>query len=487
MSITAENFFFMGSALVFISILISKTGYRFGIPTLLLFLFAGMFFGSDGLGIEFNSAKDAQIVGMVAMSVILFTGGMDTRFHEIRPVLGTGLILSTLGVILTTLLTGVFIFYVSRLAGLDTQPSLIVSLLIAATMSSTDSASVFSLLRSQRLGLKHHLRPILELESGSNDPMAYMLTLALIEVAMTGSDFSILHLLQNLFMQFTIGGIMGWALAKSCIWIINRINLPNTALYPVMLLCLILITYTATDMVHGNGYLAVYVAGLIVGNHRICYRREMSTFMDGLTWLLQVVMFLVLGLLVNPKDMLAITPAAILIGIFMMLVARPLSVWLCLIPFKNVPSNAKHLISWVGLRGAVPILFATYPVVEGVENSQMIFNIVFFITLMSLSMQGTTISAMAKKLHLDCEEEKDTEFGIEIPDEIGSKLTECKVTPKMLENGNLISDLHLPSGTLIMLVKRGQNFIVPNGKLALSHGDILLTISEDKNDKNTLK
>ncbi len=478
MVITTENIFFIGSCLVFISILISKTGYRFGIPTLLLFLFAGMFFGSDGMGIEFNSAKQAQIVGMVAMSVILFTGGMDTRFHEIKPILGPGMILSTLGVALTTLLTGVFIFYISRLIGLGTQFSLVVSLLIAATMSSTDSASVFSLLRSQRIGLKYKLRPILELESGSNDPMAYMLTLALIDVALTGGDISIVHLCWNLFLQFSIGALSGWILAKGFIWIINRINLPNTSLYPVMLLCVVLIVYTVTDMLHGNGYLAVYVAGLIVGNHRLSYRREMSTFMDGLTWLLQVVMFLMLGLLVNPRDMLNIAPVAILIGVFMMLVARPLTVWLCLIPYRNLSANAKHLLSWVGLRGAVPILFATYPMLAGVENSHLLFNIVFFITLMSLSIQGTTITILSKKLGLDCEEEKDSEFGIEMPDEIGSKLTECKVTDKMMENGKLISDLHLPSGTLIMLVKRGKNYIVPNGKLVLRAGDTLLTISE---------
>lgn len=477
MTLTTENIFMLGSILVLVSILISKTGYRFGIPTLLLFLFTGMAVGTDGLGIEFNNPSDAQTMGMLSLSVILFTGGMDTRIKDIRPILWSGLVLSTIGVVATTILTGAFIFAISRATGLDISLSLTLSMLLAATMSSTDSASVFSLLRSQKMGLKHHLRPLLELESGSNDPMAYMLTLALVGVACTGGHPDTASQLTSLGLQFVAGGAIGYAIGKGSVWLINRINLPNVSLYPVMLLSVVLITYTITDSLHGNGYLAVYVAGLVTGNHKLSYRREMTTFMNGLTWLMQVVMFLTLGLLVNPNELIDVLPAAIAIGVFMMIVARPLTVWFCLLPFKSLPSKAKWFVSWVGLRGAVPIIFATYPMLAGLENSHLLFNIVFCITLMSLLIQGTTISAIAKRMQLDCKEEQASEFGIEIPEEIGSQLNECIVTTDMLANGTQIACLDIPQGTLIMLVKRGNSYIVPNGKLHLLPGDVLLTIS----------
>ena len=475
---STENIFLLGSFLVLVSILISKTGYRFGIPTLLLFLFTGMFFGSEGLGMEFNSPHDTQFIGMVALSIILFSGGMDTKFKEIKPIIGMGVILSTLGVVMTTVLTGGFIFALSQWAGMDIQMSLIVSMLLAATMSSTDSASVFNLLRTQGIGLKHKLRPTLELESGSNDPMAYMLTIALINVALSGNDFSFLDLSPNIGEQFLLGGALGYGLGRLTVWLINRINLPNAALYPVLLLSMVFITFTLTDLLNGNGYLAVYIAGLVVGNCRLSYRREMSTFLDGLTWLLQIILFLTLGLLVNPSELVDVSLFSLAIAVFMMLVARPVSVFLCLLPYRKIPLKAKTFLSWVGLRGAVPIIFATYPIINGVEGADLLFNIVFFITLLSLTVQGTTISLVAKKLQLDMPEEKSgNEFGVEIPEELGSKLKEVTLEESMLENGNLLSEMDIPKGTLVMMVKRGKTILVPNGQLPLEKGDILLCLS----------
>lgn len=354
--ITAENILLVGSILIFTSILISKTGYRFGIPTLLLFLLVGMAFGSDGLGIQFNSASDAQFIGMMALSIILFSGGMDTRYADIKPVLKQGILLSTVGVLVTTLLTGLFIFFLSHYTHANIELTLMVSLLLAATMSSTDSASVFSLLRSQRMNLKYNLRPMLELESGSNDPMAYMLTIVLIQVIGSGSNFDVTVILKDLFMQFLFGGVIGYAFGKFAVWLVNKIELSNSALYPILLLSLVFITFTLTDLVKGNGYLAVYIAGMIVGNARLAYRKETNTFMNGLTWLFQIIMFLTLGLLVNPHEMLDISVTALLIGVFMILIARPVSVFLCLLPFKGITNKARVFISWVGLRGAVPII-----------------------------------------------------------------------------------------------------------------------------------
>ena len=480
MIFTAENILLIGAVLIFCSILISKTGYRFGIPTLLLFLLVGMVFGSDGLGLQFNSASDAQFIGMMALSIILFTGGMDTKLQDIRPVLTQGILLSTVGVLMTTLLTGSFIYFLSSLTSMDFSLSLLTCMLLAATMSSTDSASVFNLLRSQKMNLKENLRPMLELESGSNDPMAYMLTIALIQVVASGSDLQIGAVVKDLLVQFFFGSVIGFAFGKFSAWLINKINLSNASLYPILLLSLVFITFTTTDLLKGNGYLAVYIAGVVVGNTRLAFRKEVDTFMNGLTWLFQIIMFLSLGLLVNPHEMLDVVVVALLIAVFMILIARPLSVFTCLLPFRSMSNRARFFVSWVGLRGAVPIIFATYPVVAEIPGSHQIFNIVFFITLLSLIFQGMTISVGARMLHLDLPQEKEgNEFGVELPEEIDSQLMDLTLTAEMLEKGNRLMDMDIPKGTLVMLVKRGNEFIIPNGQVELYVGDKLLFISEN--------
>ena len=481
MIFTAGNILLIGAVLIFCAIMISKTGYRFGIPTLLLFLLVGMGFGTDGLGLEFDSAEDAQFIGMIALSIILFTGGMDTKLRDIKPVMAQGMILSTVGVLLTTLLTGGFIFWLSGYSDMHIQMPMLTCLLLAATMSSTDSASVFNLLRSQKMNLKENLKPMLELESGSNDPMAYMLTIALIQVIASGSGFNMGLLVKDLLVQFFVGGVTGYAFGRFAVWLINKVNLSNSSLYPILLLSLVFITFTITDMLHGNGYLAVYILGVVVGNARLVFRKEINTFMNGLTWFGQIVMFLSLGLLVNPHEMLEVSISALLIGLFMIFVARPLTVGLCLIPFRQMTFKAKCFVSWVGLRGAVPIIFATYPVVSQIPGSQYIFNIVFFITLLSLIFQGMTIAPVAKWLNLDLPQEKEgNDFGVEIPEEIDSQLTDVTLTAEMLENGNRLMDMNISSGTLVMLVKRGKEFMIPNGRMELKVGDKLLYISENK-------
>ena len=484
MIFTAENILLIGAILIFCAIMISKTGYRFGIPTLLLFLLVGMGFGTDGLGLEFNSAKDAQFIGMIALSIILFTGGMDTKLRDIKPVMAQGMILSTVGVLLTTLLTGGFIFWLSGYSDMNIEMPVLTCLLLAATMSSTDSASVFNLLRSQKMNLKENLKPMLELESGSNDPMAYMLTIALIQVIASGSGFNMSLLAKDLLVQFFVGGVTGYAFGRFAVWLINKVNLSNSSLYPILLLSLVFITFTITDMLHGNGYLAVYILGVVVGNARLVFRKEINTFMNGLTWFGQIVMFLSLGLLVNPHEMLDVSVSALLIGLFMIFVARPLTVGLCLIPFRQMTFKAKCFVSWVGLRGAVPIIFATYPVVSHIPGSQDIFNIVFFITLLSLIFQGMTIAPVAKWLNLDLPQEKEgNDFGVEIPEEIDSQLTDVTLTAEMLENGNRLMDMNISKGTLVMLVKRGSEFMIPNGRMELKVGDKLLYISENKKEE----
>lgn len=482
MLFTVENILLIGSSLLFVSILVSKTGYRFGVPTLLLFLLVGMLFGSDGLGLQFHNAEEAQFIGIISLSIILFSGGMDTKFSEIRPVLPQGILLSTFGVLFTTVITGFFIFWISKLSSTNIYLPLTTSLLLAATMSSTDSASVFNILRSQKMNLKHNLRPMLELESGSNDPMAFMLTIVMIQFIQS-SGMGTGQILGSFAIQFIVGGLVGFVLGKAAIWIINKINLPNQSLYPILLLSFIFIVFTLTDLLKGNGYLAVYIAGILVGNGKMTHRKEIATFLDGLTGLFQIIMFLALGLLVNPHEMLEIAVVALLIGIFLIVVARPVSVFLCLLPFPRMNLSSKLFVSWVGLRGAVPIIFATYPVVANVEGSNQIFNIVFFITILSLVLQGTTVSFIAKLLHLDTPVEKTgNEFGVELPEEIDSTLYDLELTEQMLAGGNTLADMDIPAGTLVMLVKRGDRFIIPNGTVHLHPGDKLLLISDNKNE-----
>lgn len=480
MEVGIEYYIFAGSVLLFIGILMSKMGYRTGMPILLVFMFVGMFFGCDGVGIEFHEVNHAQTLGIFALNIILFSGGMETRLKDIRPVLQQGILLSTAGVLLTTLFTGLFIFWISDNSPLGLEMSLVTSLLLAATMSSTDSASVFNVLRTQKIGLKYNLRSLLELESGSNDPMAYMLTVTLIQL-LTAHSTGITGTLTLFVLQFVIGGLGGFLLGKLSVWILGRIKLENPSLYPILLLSIVFIIYTVTNVCQGNGYLAVYIAGILVGNASIPNRKETRTFMDGITWLFQIMMFIVLGLLVKPHEMLNMFLVALLISGFMILIARPLSVFLCLSPFRRMNIRSKLFISWVGLRGAAPIIFATYPVVADIPGSGQLFNIVFFVTILSLMTQGVTIPRVARWLRLDqplIQEEKN--FGVEIPAEINTELGEFLLTADMLKEHNRLKDMKLPQGALVILVKREDEYLIPNGQMELLIDDRVLILH--KND-----
>ena len=358
MDVSIELFLLVLSILVFISLLVGKMGSRFGVPTLLLFLLIGVLFGSDGMGIEFNSPRIAQAIGVVALNIILFSGGMDTRMSEIKPIAAQGLILATIGVLLTAVITGVFIYWLTNNFFNAVTFSLLESLLLASVMSSTDSASVFSILRSKNMSLKENLRPLLEFESGSNDPMAYMLTIILIQLIQS-PEIDAWGAVWMFVKQLAIGGLAGYFLGKLFVRIINRINLDNDALYSVLLITLMFFMFGSTTFFGGNGYLAVYVGGLFIGNSRFVHKRSSRKFFDGMTWLVQILMFLTLGLLVNPSELLPIAGIGIVIGVFMIFVSRPITVYACLVPFRKMSIQAKNYVSWVGLRGEVPIIFGT--------------------------------------------------------------------------------------------------------------------------------
>ena len=465
--------------MIFFSILMTKVSHKFGIPTLLIFLFLGMIFGSDGLGLHFYSVEQAQFIGIIALSIILFTGGMDTKIKQIRPIMAQGLLLSTFGVVLTTLFTGLFVYFLFQLDFIPITLTLPTALLLAATMSSTDSASVFNLLRSQNMELKDNLRPMLELESGSNDPIAYMLTIVLIQYIVSPDTVSGCGVALQFTVQFLVGIGFGILCGFSMVKLMNYINLKNIMLYPLLLLVMVFITSTVTVYFNGNGYLAVYLAGIIFGNTKCRFRREITTFMDGFTWLFQIVMFLVLGLLVNPHEMWQVAVLGLVIGLFMMFVSRPVCVFLCLLPFRKMNRKAKLFISWVGLRGAVPIIFATYPMVAGVDYSNQLFNMVFFITLVSLVVQGMTISRTA--IAFDLKDENTSQekvFDVELSDDINSVLREEYVHSDAA--GKTLAELRMEKGTLVMLIKRDMKYIIPHGSTILLEGDKLLIIEETK-------
>lgn len=473
-----EGVVLIASVILFLSIIAGKAGFRFGLPSLLLFLGVGMLFGSDGLGIEFSSTVVAQFIGMLALSVILFSGGMDTDIKEVRPVAVPGVVMATVGVLLTIMLTGTFIYWLFRQFDSLVTLTYPESLLLASVMSSTDSASVFSILRSKGVFLKERLRPMLELESGSNDPMAYLMTIVLITFIQQGdADYASSLLL--LVGQLLIGALAGYVLGKAIVWIVNHVGLQNESLYSVLLLALGFFAFASTSMVGGNGYLAVYIAGLVVGNSRMVHKKSLRQFMDGYTWMWQIVMFLTLGLLVNPHELPPVAIPSILVGVFLMLVARPVTVFLCLTPFRKFTTKAMAYISWVGLRGAVPIIFATYPVIAGIAHASMFFNIVFFITIISLLVQGTTVTSSARWLGLEGEPERKDEFGIELPDEIKSAMSEIEMTPSVLAHGNMLMELDLPDNTLAVMVKRGGKYFIPKGNTELKEGDLLLVISDN--------
>ncbi len=483
MEITVELVLFGVSVLFFLSILAGKAGYKFGVPALLLFLMVGMLSGSDGLGVEFENLAVAQAIGTIALCIILFSGGIDTKLEEIKPVAVQGIILATFGVLLTAIITGFIIWWVLGMTHEALGVSLLTSMLLASTMSSTDSASVFSILRSKGLNLKNNLRPMLELESGSNDPMAYVLTVTFLDLIMMDAMPNYWMAGGRLLMQLVIGAMAGYILGKLAIRIINKIEIDNASLYPILVFTFCIFIFSFTYLIQGNGFLAVYVSGLVIGNSRFVHKRSTLNFFDGLAWLSQLLMFLTLGLLVNPGELVNIIVPGLIISVAMILFTRPISVFISLLPFSKMDIKDKVFVSWVGLRGAVPIIFAILPLAAGVPHARLMFNIVFFCTLISLIVQGTSLSRVAVWLGLaekPSEWKQLQEFDMEFSDEIKSVTTEITITSQALSKGNHLMDLPLPDKTLAVLVKRDGKYFVPKGKTVLQENDKVLIITDDQ-------
>lgn len=476
MNITIENILLIGSILLFISVVAGKTSYKFGVPTLLLFLGIGMLAGSDGIGgIYFNNPKAAQFIGIVSLNFILFSGGLDTNWVSVKPILREGLVLSTLGVLLTAITLGTFVYFVTDFTVYE-------SMLLGSIVSSTDAAAVFSILRAKSLALKKNIRPTLELESGSNDPMAYVLTIAFLTLVIH-QDRPLASIIPMFFQQMIFGGIAGLAFGKLSKLIINRIKLDFEGLYPVLAIALMFITFSATDFVGGNGFLAIYICAVYLGNKDLIHKKTIMKMFDGLAWLMQIVLFLTLGLLVFPSQIIPYMGIGLLISLFLIIVARPISVFISLMFFK-MKLRRRFYISWVGLRGAVPIVFATYPLLAGVDKANVIFNIVFFISVTSVLIQGTTLSIVAKwlRVSLPTEEKRISEIDKIILNYPKSYLKEFKILPDYFAANTRIVDLDFPSSAFIIMIKRDGAFIRPGGSTIIKANDILMVLADQQED-----
>jgi cell volume regulation protein A len=470
-----EYFLLLGSVLIILSIAITRISDNVGVPTLVLFLAIGMLAGSEGpLGIYFDDAGLAQSIGIIALIFILFAGGLDTNWHLCRPAALQALSLATLGVFLTALFVGLLVSYVFGLP-------LILGLLLGSVISSTDAAAVFSVLRAKNVSLKGQLKPLLELESGSNDPMAVFLTIGLIDLYQH-PEMSHFNLLLRFILQMGLGAALGLGFGKVMILMINRLKSSYEGLYPVFSLAYVCLVYGATTLVGGSGFLAVYLAGLVAGNDEFVQKKSLLRFFDGLAWLSQIGMFLTLGLLVFPSHVVFVAGSGVLISLFLMFIARPLSVYLSLIRAK-IHWREKALVSWVGLRGAVPIILATFPLLAKVPYADSMFNVVFFIVVTSALLQGWSLPLVAKFLKVDAPLPKVQRYPIEFAPPAGSDtdIVDIVVPYHSAVVGKSLVELDMPQDSLIVLISRNDEYIVPSGGTVIEEGDTILALVNKRN------
>ena len=462
-------FLVFACVLVLLSVLASKVSGRSGVPALLLFLGIGMLAGSEGLGgIQFDDVGLARSVGIVALALILFSGGLDTRWASIRPVLGRGIVLATAGTLVTAGLVGGVVMLVTGLSVLE-------ALLLGAVVSSTDAAAVFSVLRARQVRLPARVRDLLELESGANDPMAVFLTVSLITL-ITTDEGSALELAGSFVLQMGLGAALGYAFGRLMAWVINRVDLDHDGLYPVLSLTLVLLAFGATSYLDGSGFLAVYVAGVVLADRAYIHKRSLTRFHDGLAWLAQIAMFLTLGLLVFPSQILPVLGVGVVVTVFLTLVARPLAVYLSL--FRSQFSlREQTLLGWAGLRGAVPIILATFPLVAGVPGSGQLFNIVFFVVLASTLIQGTTIPAVARWLRLDGPAFEQEPIWAGEP--VQRELVEYRVPDHSSLVGRQVAQAGLPLGADVVLLQRYDAYVVVKGRTRLRRDDVVLLLVDE--------
>ena len=450
----------------------SKMLYKFGVPMLLIFIVLGMLFGSDGIvGIYFDNYDLTSKLCSIALVFIMFYGGFGTNWKMAKPVANQSILMSTFGVIITSLLTGVFCYFI-----LNT--SLLEGLLIGSIVGSTDAASVFTILRSQKLNFKSEIASLLEVESGSNDPIAYMMTLSIVMIMSSGLSWSIVPMILK---QIIFGILLGAVLAKATVFIIRRANFELEGFYSIFIIAIAILAYALSEFIGGNGYLSVYIAGIILGNSKIPHKKSLVAFFDGISWIMQIMLFFMLGLLSFPSRLPQVIGVSILISIFMIFIARPIATHVILRGFKT-PIKEQILISWVGLRGAASIVFAIFAITSGVPIENDIFHIIFFIALISVSVQGTLLPKVAQKLDLVDNDTTVLKTFNDYQEDKSTMLLEYNVSRSSKWMNKTIMDAEIPDDILIVMIKRNGQVIVPKGSTEILEKDILVLSGNNLNE-----
>ncbi|WP_170008577.1 potassium/proton antiporter [Bacillus fonticola] len=475
-----DSFMLLSALLLIVGVITTKLSSRLGVPALVLFIAVGMVVGSDGLGlIYFDNAEVAEFIGVVALVVILFEGGLQTKWKTVKPIIPPSLSLATLGVIITSTIVAVAVKYILGVSWTE-------ALLFGSIVGSTDAAAVFAILKGENV--KERLGSTLEAESGTNDPMAIFLTVMFIEV-LTTDQASVFSFITTFFWQMGIGLLIGIVFGKLATYSINKIQLDSGGLYPVFALAFAFLTYSVTDFIQASGLLAVYVTALIIGNQDLSYRQSIIRFHEGFAWMMQILMFILLGLLVFPNQLFTwdIVWNSLLISFTLLFIARPVAVFLSLLRSK-FSTKEKWFLSWAGLRGAVPIVLATYPLTAGIENSQLFFNVVFFVVLTSCLLQGSTISYLARKLNLVGEQTSAPFHTLELVSigKANAELVEYTVKARDSIANQQIRSIPIPKKSLINAIIRNDQLVTPKGHTVVRTGDILFILTS-KESKDQLK
>lgn len=465
-----DQFILLAAILILFGILSSKLSARLGLPVLVLFLLTGMLAGESGIGgIEFDNPIAAHALGTLALALILFDGGLQTPISSVKLVWKPASILATLGVLITAVITGLAAAMILNLSILE-------GILIGAIVGSTDAAAVFSLLRNAGVHINRRLKSVLEIESASNDPMAIFLTVGLLEVLVNDMKLGV-GMLQLFVMQMGIGALVGLGMGWLSVVVVNRIKLVASGLYPIMVGTFGLLAFGIAANLGGSGFLAIFIAGVIIGNHRMVFQRSTYLFHDGLAWLSQITMFVVLGLLVNPEALLDVWMEGLLVAVVLTLVARPLAVTPMLALFGF---NAREitLVSWVGLRGSVPIILAIFPLVFDLPGAALIFNVVFFVVLISATVQGATLPIVARKLGLTEMPPAKPAATLEITalNDVNAEIVEYTLGENPRAAGRLLSQIALPDSTVVAMITRDSEVIPPRGSTRLIAGDHLFVV-----------
>jgi cell volume regulation protein A len=473
-----DQLILLGGIFLLIGIVSSKFSARLGLPVLVLFLAVGMAAGEDGIGgIQFDNFRLAHAIGTLALGIILFDGGLQTRRSSLRAAWKPAALLATVGVLVTAAITGIA---ASLLAGIP----ILTGLLLGSIVASTDAAAVFAVLRSQGVRLRERLSATLEIESGSNDPMAIFLTIGLLEVLTGGAELG-LGLVGLFAQQMGLGALVGLAGGWLTVRLVNRINLAAPGLYPVLAGACGLLVFGVAAVVGGSGFLAIYLAGIVLGNSRLVFQRGTFLFMDGLAWVGQITMFVALGLLSTPSELVGVAPQGLLVSAALILVARPLAVVPLLAPFGY--SVREHvLIAWVGLKGAVPIVLATFPLMYGLPEAPLLFNLIFFVVLVSATLQGWTLPILATRLGLQEPEVPRSPASLELTAlrDVNAEVVDYTLTAASPIAGRSLSELQLPEGALVAMISRGSSLVPARGATVLRPGDhVFVLLRQDSRDE----